>query len=325
MAGSLTKGRKEKHGPARICPSVPPASLTAGTDGFIPDFKPMPNRTPPAAEPILYVRADRAAWDFHNLVSAPMTELFQFKELIRNIIARDLKVRYKRSVLGILWTVFAPLMQMLVMWVVFKQAFKVTTPYYAAYLFSGIIAWNLFTQSSSAGTASIFGASGLITKIKLPRVIFPLTAVFNNLINFFFAFVALLLVMALSRAPFHGTLVLVPFMILPLLIFSMGWAMLVSAVMVFFRDVQYFLEIGLGALFYLTPIMWEPSAIPAQYHWILSVNPMAKYIHIFRQAVYSGQLPSLQTYLLSLSISVAMFLVGWIVFQRLQRKFLYWL
>jgi len=279
----------------------------------------------PTQEPVTYVRADRAAWDFHNLVQMPLAELFQFKELVRNIVTRDLKVRYKRSIFGILWTVAAPLMQMIVMWTVFTQAFKVQTPYFAAYLFSGLITWNLFTQSSAAGAVSILNAAGLITKIKMPRVIFPLTVVVNNLVNLAFSFVALIIVMALSGAPFHATILLAPFMLLPLAIFTMGWAMLVSAVMVFFRDLQYFLDIALGALFYLTPIMWEPSAIPAKYHWILSINPLAKYIHIFRQSVYAGQLPEPEVYASALLIGIATFAIGWVVFQRLQRKFLYWL
>ncbi len=278
-----------------------------------------------AAEPVVHIRADRGNWDFHNLVRAPIQELVQFKELIRNTVVRDIKVRYKRSVLGIAWTIIAPLMQMIVMWTVFTKAFQVSMPNYALYLFSGIITWNLFSQSSVAGGASILGAAGLITKIKLPRVLFPLTAVINNLVNFSFAFAALLLLMVVTRAPFHWTMLSVPFMLLPLILFCMGWAMLVSALSVFFRDLQYILEIALGALFYATPIFWDPTALPAKWHWVASVNPLAKYVFMMKASIYHGVLPNFSTYAIATFTGLAMFVIGWIVFQRLQRKFIYWI
>lgn len=276
-------------------------------------------------EPVYYVRADRSEWDWHNLFTAPIQELLQYKALIQLIISRDLKVRYKRSVLGIAWTLLAPLMSMLVLWAVFTHALNVSIPYYATYLLSGIIVWNFFLQSSAAGAQSILGSVGLLKKIRLPRVIFPLTVVANNCVNFSFAFLALMLVMIFSRTPFHWTIFLAPLSLLPLILFSMGWAMMVSALSVFFRDLQYILDIALGALFYLTPILYAPSALPDNVRWIVSLNPLAKFIFLFRQVVYVGELPELQTYLVALATGGVVFLLGWIVFQRLQRKFIYWL
>ena len=274
---------------------------------------------------LTHVRSDRALWDFHNLFWEPLRDLFRYRELIRNIVVRDLKVRYKRSFLGILWTVLAPMLSMLVMWAVFTHAFRVQIPFYAAYLLSGIIVWNFFLQSSSAGCSSIINGAGLIRKIKLPRVIFPISAIVNNLVNFTFAFTALMLVILITGAPLRLTLLLVPIEMIPLILFATGWAMLVSALGVFFRDLQYILEITLGAAFYLTPVLYEPSQLPAKAQWIVSINPMAKFIHLFRNVVYYGELPHLQVYFVSLGTGLAMFAIGWVTFQRLQRKFVYWL
>lgn len=278
-----------------------------------------------SAESAVHVRADRGNWDLENIFWEPCRELLQYRELIRNIVVRDLKVRYKRSVLGIAWTVLAPLLSMLVMWIVFTKAFGVQTPFYAVYLLSGIIIWNFFLQSSSSGCVSVINGSGLIRKIKLPRVVFPISAVVNNLVNLGFAFAALMLVVLFSGAPFHWTLFLVPLEIIPLVLFCAGWAMAAASFGVFFRDIQYILEIFLGAMFYLTPILYEPDKLPAKAQWIVSVNPMAKFIHLFRNVVYYGELPLWRVYFISLGIGAAMFLAGWVVFQRLQRKFVYWL
>jgi ABC-2 type transport system permease protein len=277
-------------------------------------------------EPLaFYARADRHSWDLYNLFVAPLKELLQYKELVRNIVSRDLKVRYRRSVLGILWTILAPLLSMTVMWAVFQYALQVKIPNYPVYILSGIITWNLFVQSSTAGAASILNNSALLSKLRLPRVIFPLSAVVNNLVNFGFAVVAFVLVVLITRAPLHGEMRLLPLVLIPLLLFAAGWSMLVSSLCVFFRDLQYMLDIGLQAVFYLTPILYDPKSLPAKASWIVQVNPIAKFIHLVRNALYSGEWPDPQTYMVALAMGVFMFLVGWVAFQRLQRKFIYWL
>lgn len=271
-------------------------------------------------------KADGDAGTFlHNTFVAPAKEILEFRELVRNIVLRDLKVRYKRSVLGVFWTVLAPLMSMTVLWVVFTIAMKVNIPNYASYLLSGIILWNFFLQSSSAATGSIFAAAGLMKKVRMPRVVFPISVVVNNFVNFSFSFVALLVVMLVTQTPFVWTMIFFPLMLIPFILFVMGWSMIVSSLAVFFRDLQYILEVGLGALFYMTPIIFDPSSIPQRFHWILSVNPLSKFIFIFRKVLFDGALPPLSVYLNSLLIGLIFFVIGWTMFQRLQRKFLYWL
>ncbi|MBS1986160.1 MAG: ABC transporter permease [Bdellovibrionales bacterium] len=285
-----------------------------------------PDSTNPTnSNTVLHVRADQHALDFTNIFSEPFFDLFRYQGVIRNIVARDLKVRYKRSFLGVGWTVLAPLMSMLVMWTVFTHAFGVQMPFYAVYLLSGIIVWNVFLQSSAAGCVSIMQNASLIRKVKLPRVVFPLSAVANNMVNFVFAGMALMLVVLITGAPIHSTLLLVPVAILPLLLFASGWAMMVSALSVFFRDLQYILEIFLGAMFYLTPILYEAERLPARAQWIVSLNPMAKFIHLFRTVVFYGQVPQLHVWVSAMAMGLAMLTLGWVIFQRLQRNFIYWL
>jgi ABC-2 type transport system permease protein len=276
-------------------------------------------------QPEYFARADRHSWDFYNLFVAPLRELVQYKELIRNIVSRDLKVRYRRSVFGVLWTILAPLLSMTVMWAVFQYALQVQIPNYPVYILSGIITWNLFVQSSAAGSASILNNAGMLSKIRLPRVIFPLSAVVNNLVNFLFACVAFVVVVLVTRAPLHWEMLLLPVVLLPLVLFAAGWSMLVSSLCVFFRDLQYMLDIGLQALFYLTPILYDPRSLPDKAAWIVQVNPLAKFVHLVRNALYSGEVPDPQTYAVAMLMGAGMFLLGWICFQRLQRKYVYWL
>lgn len=279
---------------------------------------------PQADVPEVYVRADRSHWDMRNLVTVPLQEIIQFKEVVKNIISRDLKVRYKRSVLGVFWTILAPLFSMTVLWVVFQYALKVQIKDYASYLLSGLIVWNFFLQSSSSSCVSILNASSIIRKVKLPRAIFPISAVINNVVNFSFAFIALILVMLCSRATFHWTMIFAPLALVPLLLFSIGWGLMLSSLSVYFRDIQYITEIALGALFYLTPIVYAPHMLPEKLQWISSVNPIAKFIYLFRSVVYDGTIPNPQVFLVSLGMGLGMLFLGWIIFQRLQRNFLYW-
>jgi ABC-2 type transport system permease protein len=290
-----------------------------------PSLTPGPNLKPDSLEPVYYARGNKSAFDVHNEVSAPIKELFQYRLLIKNIISRDLKVRYKRSVLGIVWTVLSPLMSMIVLWLVFTKAFQVQIPNFAVFLLSGLITWNFFAQSSTAGCQAILSNAGLIQKIRLPRVIFPVSVVINNAVNFIFAFAALLVVIAITGSGFHWTLILTPIMLIPLMIFSVGWAMLMASLSVFFRDMQYIIEVLLGAAFYLTPILYQPESIPEAYRGIVSINPVAKFIHLIRTVTYTGQVPSFSVMMTSMAIALVTFFIGWVVFHRLQRKFVYWL
>ncbi len=284
-----------------------------------------PKLPPCADQPVVKVDADLSPWSFEELFLEPLREILLFKPLISNIISRDLKIRYKRSFLGIGWTLLAPLGSMIIMWAVFTIALKVQIPFYAVYLFSGMIVWAFFLQSSAAGCQSLLNAASLIRKVRIPRSVFPVTVVVNNALNFTFAFLALLIVIWVSGAPFHWQIIATPLVLLPALVFTAGWSLLVSSLSVFFRDLQYILDVGLGALFYLTPILYQPSMVPEKYHWIVSYNPLAKFIYLFRNLVYDGILPDPRVYLVAWGMSLCMFCVGWVVFHRLHRKIVFWL
>ncbi len=134
----------------------------------------------------------------------------------------------------------------------------------------------------------------------------------------------LLLVVAITGANFHATLFLTPVVMIPIFFFVIGWSLMVSSLTVFFRDLQYILDILLGAAFYLTPIIYEPSQLPLRFQWIVHINPMARFVWLFRQAVYHGHVPALHTYAIALGTGLTMCLAGWIVFHKTEREFLYW-
>ncbi len=283
-----------------------------------------PNNHAPGLTPVYRAEGNASEWSFKNLIWKPFFELGEFKFLISNIVLRDLKVRYKRSVLGVFWTLLSPLMNMTIMWFVFTRALKVEIPHYAVFLFSGLIAWNLFLQSTVAGAPSILNAAALIRKVRLPRALFPITVVVNNLLNWTFAMIALIIVILVSGAPLHASIIFAPVALIPLVFFCVGWSLFVSSLSVFFRDLQYILEVSLGAIFYLTPILYQAEFFPAKYSWIVSLNPIAKFIHLFRTTVYAGHFPDLGLYFMTMGIGLLMLLIGWVTFHKLQKEFPYW-
>jgi ABC-type polysaccharide/polyol phosphate export permease len=276
-------------------------------------------------KPTWYIDANQSPWSFRQLFIEPIKELLKFKELIRNLVIRDLKVRYKRSYLGIAWSVLAPLLTMLTMWVVFKVAMRIQIPNYASFLFAGLTVWQFFANTSKTASTSILQAAPMIKKVRMPKAIFPLTIAMNNLINFVFCFIALLIIISLSEGVLNSTLLLTPLVLIPVLLFSMGWGLLAATLTVYFRDVVYLLEVILGGWFYVTPILYSAEMIPEKYNWALSLNPMAKFVFLFQEITYYGHVPPLKAYLTSLVVGLFMFIFGWIIFHRYQRNFIYWL
>lgn len=251
-----------------------------------------------------------------------LREIWAYRELIYAFVARDLKVRYRGSVLGFLWSFLDPLINAAVLWVVFTFLFARGIDHFALFLLVGILPWNFFASSVSQGSRVFTDNAGLVKKIKLPREVFPISTVIANLIHFFFAFVVLVLFLLVFKVPFNPLAWLFfPLTLVLLFIVNVGGTLLTSSISIYFRDFPFIVESGLRVLFFATPIFYSPSFVPEQFRHIYLLNPLASGITALREVFMEGKVPDPSLLvLLFISALFAVFL-GWFIFSRLEKGF----
>lgn len=249
--------------------------------------------------------------------------LIRYKDLLYQLIRRDIVSRYKRSTLGIAWTMLNPLGMMVVLTLVFSQLFRMI-PGYPAYVLSGLVAWTFFSQTTSAAMTQMVWGSTLLHRIYLPRTAFVVSAIGTGMVNLALAVVPLLLVMLMVGLPIRWTILFLPISMLLLAAFSLGVGLLFSAWAIYFPDVAEMYQLVLIAWMYLTPVIYPEDMIPETYrYWFFHLNPMYYLVQVFRLPVYQGELPSLGLLLVSFLIAVSTLLVGWMVFASRADEFTY--
>ena len=218
-------------------------------------------------------------------------ELLRYRDLLGLLISRTIKTRYKRSVLGVAWTLLNPLINMTVMTIAFSAIFRTAIPRYPVYLLIGLVAWGFFSQSTAYAMGTLVWGGSLIKRVYIPRTIFAVACVGNGLVNLFFSLIPLLAIMLVMGHPLHGTWWFFPIAILILSAFSLGVALLVSTLAVLFADVVDMYQVMLQAWFFLTPIIYPEDIIPSHYAWLLELNPMHHMIMLVRDPIFMGRLP----------------------------------
>lgn len=247
---------------------------------------------------------------------------FKYQNLLKELVVRDITVRYRRSILGMLWTVLNPLLMMVILTLVFSNLFKMNIDNFPVYVLIGNIVFNFNSEATSQGMASIVVNSSLIKKVYIPKYLFPLSNVMSCLVNFGFSFIALLIVMVVTGSPFHATIVTAWVPLCYLMVFSTGLGLALCAVNVYFRDMQHLYGVFLTAWMYLTPLFYSIEIVPDYLRKVIYCNPMYHYVTFFRQIIMEGVFPSPHANLQCAFISLAMLLIGLIVFERLQGRFI---
>lgn len=269
--------------------------------------------------PVIYDSASQGSASLDEL-----REIFRYRDLVVQIVRRDILTRYKRSVLGVAWTMLNPLGTMLVLSVAFSHVFGGTVEGYAAYVLSGLIAWTFFAQTTNAAISHLVWGGGLLRRIYLPRTVFALSAVGTGLVNLVLSIVPLVIVMLVTGVSLKATIIFLPVPILFLLMFSLGMGLLISAIAVYFTDVAEMYAIVLTAWLYLTPVIYPETILPPEYRvWIARLNPMYHFIRLFRDPIYNGKIPEVTEILLAGFISVAVLVFSWIIFTRKADEFAY--
>ncbi len=233
-------------------------------------------------------------------------EAHQYRDVLWQLVRQFLTLRYRRTLLGYVWTLINPLLMMLVTAVVFSTLFKLDLAGYAVFLFAGMIPWNFFSMSVTQSCTSFIQNEGLIKKIYLPKLIFPLSLVIGMLVDSLLSMAALSLLILPFGGKFSAALLFIPIAYFLLFMFAMGVAMLMSVATVFFRDLQYVIAVLMQAWFFLTPVMYRHDALTGKVAWVVALNPMASFIELFRAPLLQGQLPSMQ----ALGVCAAMGLVS---------------
>jgi ABC-type polysaccharide/polyol phosphate export permease len=249
-------------------------------------------------------------------------ELHKYRWLLEQLIARDLKKKYRKSILGYLWSVLNPLLMMLIMTIVFSKLFRFQIPNYPVYLLSGQLIFTFFGEATSIGMQGILANGAMIKKVYLPKYIFPFSSVLSSFTTMVFSLVALLIVMIATGTPFHWTIVLVPVALLYTLVFSIGIGILLSALLVFFRDLNYLWGVFLTALNYLTPIFYPVDILPEFARKLIILNPLFDYINFFRKIVLYGQWPTIQEHAVCLGFALVSIILGGWVFKNKQKDFI---
>ncbi len=245
--------------------------------------------------------------------------------LIRQLVARDFKKKYKNSALGVLWSFLNPLLTMLVQYLVFSTIFKSSIENFIVYLLSGIILFNFFGEAVGLGLNSIIDNGHLINKVYMPKAIYPLSRVLSSSINLLISVLPLVAMMIVTGLPLTKAMFLIPIGLLSLLVFCLGMSLLLSTAMVFFRDTSFLWNIISTLWMYLTPTFYPVDIIPEVWLPLYKLNPMYQYITFLRSILLDGIAPSLELYAGCIVSAVVVFVLGYWVFKKNQDKFVLYL
>ena len=249
--------------------------------------------------------------------------LFRYKDLFLQLTLREIKAKYKQSILGYSWVILVPLINLGVLSIVFSYLFKVPTGNipYPIFLFVALVPWLFLSNAVSSATGSVIANGSLVTKVSLPREILPASAVTSKLVDLFLMMIILSFFLILYKISFHPTLLFAPVIVLSQILLIMGVSFFLSAGNVFYRDIEHAVGLLLMVWMYLTPIVYSPDLIPKDLKSLFYLNPMAGIIDAYRNIILDGNLPDWGSFCYSAAISLAVFVLGYLYFKNRSRFF----
>ena len=249
----------------------------------------------------------------------------KYYDLLIALLLRDIKIKYKRSILGFAWSILNPLLMMIVMSIVFSTIFKTDIKNFPMYLITGQVIFTFFSEATNMAMMSIIGNGGLIKKVYIPKYIFPLSKVMFSFTNMLFSLVAVVIVAIATKLPITPAILLFPLPLIYVFVFSLGVGLLLASYAVFFRDLLHLYGILLLIWTYLTPIFYPITILPENVKKVIMFNPMFVYIDNFREIILYGKVPSLSSNLLCICYSLIALLVGTLAFRKTKDKFIFYI
>jgi len=246
--------------------------------------------------------------------------MWQYRELIQNLTVAEFKNRYQNTTLGFFWSLLSPLLLSMVLWFVFRNLFR-QEENFAANLLVGIMAWRFFATATSSALGAVVGKPSLVTKVYIPRQILVLSNVLANLISSLLEFLVLLPILFVLLKYLPITVLLFPLVHIVYLLFIYGIGLFLSALYVYFRDLNQIWEVLINILFFCSPIIYPPSIVPAYLMPYYALNPMTQFITAYRDLMVAGRLPQALSIAGLIVVAIVAWFVGNLIFNRLQRRF----
>ena len=243
-----------------------------------------------------------------------LVDLYRYRDLLRILTANITKTRYRRSAIGVAWTLLNPILTMGVLSFAFSHVFRLSVRSYPVYVLTGLICWNFFSQATTHAMNTMVWGSGLLKRVYLPRAIFTVASIANGTLNLALALIPLAVIMVVLRHPVSPALLFVPVAVVLLVLFALGIALLVSAFAALWVDVVEMYGVILQMWFFLTPVMYPEAILPPGFRRLLELNPMVHLLRLFRDPVYSGTVPPAAAIALGAAIALVTAAVGWMVF-----------
>ena len=274
---------------------------------------------------MFYVMWKRVQKGKHVFIYNAILALKKYRFLIRQLVERDFKTKYKRSILGAFWSFLNPLLMMLVQYFVFSTVFQSDIPNFAAYLIIGTVMFNFFSESCGLTLMSILGNASLITKVYMPKYIYPLTRTVSSVVNLLISLIPMMIVCIVTGVHLQKATILALYFFVCLIIFCLGLGILLATMMVFFRDVQFLWSVLVMMWMYATPIFYPETIIPTNLKFVLQVNPLYHFMKSVRLCIMNGLSPEPIVYGYCLLMALGMLLIGTVIFYKNQDKLILYL
>lgn len=246
----------------------------------------------------------------------------KYQPLLYELVARDVKIKYRKSILGVLWTILNPLLMMVILSIVFSNLMKFDVENYSLYILGGQILFTFYNEATSGAMSAILGNASLIKKVYIPKYLFVLSRIASSSINIMSSFCAMIIVMLCTRTELHFTMFLAIVPIIFLVVFSLGVGLALAALTVKFRDVIHLYGVFLTGLMYLTPIIYPMSILPNWVRFIVNLNPLTWMVEMFRDVMIYNTIPSFTKIVVSLVVSFVTLAIGLWIFYKQQDDFI---
>jgi ABC-type polysaccharide/polyol phosphate export permease len=260
---------------------------------------------------------------FMSDLSKHVKELSDRRTVLWILVWQQLILRYRRTLLGYLWSLINPLLMMSIMAVVFATLFKADLKTFTVFLFTGMIPWNFFSSVVIQSSSAFINNEGLIKKIYLPKIIFPLSICLSLLVDSALSFITLFIIILIIGGTLSWAVFFIPIAYLILFFFAFGISLVMSVITVFFRDLQHIIVIAMQGLFFLTPIFYKRDAITGKAQFLVHLNPITTFIDLFRSPLYHATLPALTVILKAVALAVMAMTIGLFFFLKQQKKVIF--
>lgn len=250
-----------------------------------------------------------------------VNDLRHYREFLKSNVKKDIRGKYKGSFLGVLWSFINPLLSVLVYAIVFPYIMRIKVENYLIYLITGIIPWTFFTSSINMGLISVLSNADIIKKVYFPRIILPISTVTSCLVNFLISCLIIVLFCLGSGLGISFQILWLPLIAIIQYVMLLGFTFILSAIEMYMRDIEHIVNFILSMAFYVTPILYTPDIFPEKLAWVLKVNPMAYLVNAYRSIFFYQKMPDLMGIGVVSIFSIFLFMIGYLIFEKLQKGF----